>query len=210
MDGINKDYGFYSLLSSRSVNNAFSNSTDLFYDNLHVIYSNLQENYVDSLIFEQSKTICDKYFNLEPGAKAPPLELSNRDGEIISLEDFSGKIVYIDFWGTWCGPCIASIPQHNQLQNKFSNNDVVFLNIALEQDEEAIHLWKNFLVENEFQGIHVVAEKSFHNDQIKEYMIKSAPSYVLIDKKGKIANSRAPKPKNAYEEISRLLEQDDL
>lgn len=210
LEGLNKDYGFYSLLRSSSVNNAFSNSTDLFYDNLHAIYSNLQDNYVDSLIFEQSKTICDGYFNIEPGAKAPPLELSNRDGEIISLEDFSGKIVYIDFWGTWCGPCVASIPQHNQLQNKFSNKDVVFLNIALEQDEEAIDMWKNFLEEHEFQGIHVVAEKSFHNDQIKEYMINSAPSYVLIDKKGKIAKSRAPKPKDASQEISDLLKQSDL
>jgi len=75
----------------------------------------------------------------------------------------------------------------------------------LEQGKEDINRWKNFLDENNFPGIHVVAENQFRNEQIQPFMINSAPSYMLIDKEGKIANPTAPKPDAVETAINDLL-----
>ncbi|MEO0514558.1 MAG: TlpA disulfide reductase family protein [Planctomycetota bacterium] len=64
------------------------------------------------------------------GQPMPPFELEGwRNGEL-TLEDLEGKIVLVDFWATWCAPCIAAIPKHNQLQADYADQGVVLLAIC--------------------------------------------------------------------------------
>ena len=148
----------------------------------------------------------DAFLKIAPGEPAPNITLPDSSGNAVSLNDFKGKIVYIDFWGTWCGPCVQAIPKHKDLQEKFKNtDDVVFLCIALEYGDEDIQRWKNFLAKKDWPGIHLVANKQFHNSELKPYKLNAAPTYTLIDKDGKIVSSRANGPKNVYPQISDLL-----
>ena len=68
----------------------------------------------------------------EDGEKAPDFELSTLDGELIKLSDYVGKIVLLDFWATWCGPCRMAIPELVELQNEYGD-DLVIIGISLDQ-----------------------------------------------------------------------------
>ncbi|MCI5057390.1 MAG: TlpA family protein disulfide reductase [Flavobacteriales bacterium] len=158
------------------------------------------------------------YLQLASGEPAPNFALPDAKGNIVELSDFKGKIVYLDFWGTWCYPCIQEIPSALKLQEEYKDKPVVFLYVALEYDEENIASWRQFILgKNErfsqvlnnkpFPGIHLVAEKQFLNPVIKPYKLNFAPTYVLIDQKGNIVSARAERANNISEDIDKLLEQ---
>jgi thiol-disulfide isomerase/thioredoxin len=156
------------------------------------------------------------YLNLAPGNVAPDFELPDADGVLHRLSDYRGNIVYIDFWGTWCYPCIQEIPDALLLQEKYKNSSVKFLYVALEYDKSDIENWKNFIAGKDelygkmldhkpFPGVHLVAEKQFRNEMIKDYRMNFAPTHVLIDHQGKIVKPRAKRSAAIAEEIDKLL-----
>ncbi len=140
------------------------------------------------------------------GKPAPNFTLKNIEDKEVSLSDFKGKIVSLNFWGTWCWPCIASVPQHIELHKKYLNQDIVFLNVALEYSEEDIARWKSYVKEKSYTGVHVVADKQFHNKQLVDYMLNSAPTYMIIGRQGEIIETRAIPPYANTQVIDRLLE----
>ncbi|MDH5399888.1 MAG: TlpA family protein disulfide reductase [Cyclobacteriaceae bacterium] len=145
---------------------------------------------------------------IAPGAPAPDITLPDSTGTIRTLHGLKGKVVYINFWGTWCGPCIASIPKHIELQESYKDrDDVAFVNVALEWEDD--NKWKDFLKEREFPGLHLRAVGAFENKNIVPYLLTGAPSYVLIDKESNVANPMAYPPGYGYTEkaITELLEQ---
>jgi thiol-disulfide isomerase/thioredoxin len=179
-------------------------------------YTNVIEikNYYDSIktIDYHYNKFLNKYrglMNIAPGSIAPNFTLKDSSSNNVSLSDFKGKVVYATFWGTWCGPCINSLPKYLEIQKKYkSNGDIVFLYIALEYDDDDIQRWKKFIKEKKFTGTHIVADKQFRNEQLAPYQINFAPSYLLIDKQGKIVSPRANRPNEGIEEqINKLLTQ---
>jgi thiol-disulfide isomerase/thioredoxin len=90
-------------------------------------------NYDDNMIAKERRSI--PLFDIDSsvdGEKAPDFELSTLDGEIIKLSDYVGKIVLLDFWATWCGPCRMAIPELVELQNEYED-DLVIIGISLDQ-----------------------------------------------------------------------------
>lgn len=155
------------------------------------------------------------YLRLKPGEKAPDFILENANGDLVQLSSFEGKVVYLDFWGTWCGPCIEEIPEAIKLQEKYKDAPVVFLYVALEYDKKDVANWKNFIqgkdenfqeyLDKLFPGVHLVARRQFNNVELKPYKLNFAPTYVLVDQKGNIVNPRAERPKDISVEIDKLL-----
>jgi len=76
---------------------------------------------------------------------APPFSIVTLDGRQLSLDSLAGKVVLIDFWATWCGPCRESLPQIRAIAQKFSAEPLVVLSISLDQDEAK---WKDFVAKN--------------------------------------------------------------
>lgn len=73
--------------------------------------------------------------NLEALPKANyNMDLINSRGEKVSMEQFRGKVIFINLWATWCPPCIAEMPGINNLYNKVQGEDVVFLMLSMDQD----------------------------------------------------------------------------
>ena len=146
------------------------------------------------------------FVRIRPGKPAPDFTLSDTAGREIALSDFKGKVVYIDFWGTWCPPCREAIPSHVKLRQQFEDTDkVVFLNVAMEAGEEEVQRWQKFLRNHQYPGTHVVARNQFANKEIAPYNISAAPTYVLIGKNGKIADPRAGSPSSVESAIEALL-----
>jgi len=132
---------------------------------------------------------------------APNFTLRSIDGKMISLADFKGKIVYIDFWASWCRPCINEMPAGEALKKKYAGKDIVFLNISIDEDENK---WKESVQRLGISGIHLIANSQRNPETIQAYKVSSIPSYFLIDKAGKFIASPAPRPSS--NEIVQILD----
>lgn len=178
---------------------------DSFFVWVPMIKDFVDENFTDPFYLAYFKAKYDAAFSLREGNPAPDFTLPDHRGRMVSLSDFRGKVVFIDFWGTWCGPCIASIPDHRKLQDTLAGEDVIFLNVAMEWGPEEIARWKKFLKKEDFPGVHVVASRQFRNPDIADYQINAAPTYVIVDREGRIAVPRAATPGHAYDQIMEVL-----
>ena len=76
---------------------------------------------------------------------APPFEVTTTDGQRVSLDDFKGKVVLLDFWATWCGPCREALPHMKDIAKKFQGQSLVILSVSLDDNEGK---WKEFVAKN--------------------------------------------------------------
>jgi peroxiredoxin len=77
---------------------------------------------------------------------APPFAITTLDGQHISLDDLQGKVVLLDFWATWCGPCRQALPHRRDVAKKFQGQPLVVLSVSLDSNEKE---WKDFVAKNE-------------------------------------------------------------
>jgi thiol-disulfide isomerase/thioredoxin len=134
-----------------------------------------------------------QWARLAKGKDAPQFKYTSIDGEEVGLGDFKGKVVYVDVWATWCGPCKGEIPASKELKKKFAGNkDVVFMYISVDDKKED---WEKFLKDDqEWAGVHLITGEGWESTVTEEYMIKGIPRYILVDRDGKIADASAPRP----------------
>ncbi len=138
--------------------------------------------------------------SLAPGMPAPGFTLTGIDGEQVSLEDFRGKVVYLDFWASWCGPCMQQVPYAKELKKRMeAYDDLVFLYISVDTDEEA---WRRTVREQEIEGVHLNVP-GFRHEVPQSYNLQGVPTFYLIGRDGNIADNRPPRPSN--ENIDRAI-----
>lgn len=128
---------------------------------------------------------------LSPGNPAPDFTCMDQNGKEVSLSDFKGKVVYMDIWATWCGPCRSEIPSAQKLIDDFDGEDVVFLCVSVDEDLDA---WKKLIKDKEMKGIHINSSGNFNSVVAKLYNSKGIPHYVLIDQEGNIVDINAKRP----------------
>ncbi|MDB5233119.1 MAG: hypothetical protein JWR44_112 [Hymenobacter sp.] len=132
---------------------------------------------------------------LKPGKPAPAFTLLNNEGKKVSLSDLRGKVVYLDFWGTWCGPCMAEMPASAALKKKFEGRDVAFVYISVGDKEEK---WQKVLADSHLISSNSVHLRSPDNDPVPtRYQVNKYPTYWLIGRDGRIVTGSAPRPSDA-------------
>lgn len=118
---------------------------------------------------------------------------------------FKGKVIYVDVWASWCGPCKREMPHSLKLQKKFSKDeDVVFL--FLDVNDKQVN-WKRTLKNLGITGEHVYCSKQLSNEFMSKYGIRGIPRYLIVNKKGEVVDENAPRPswENAEEAIRKHL-----
>ena len=132
-----------------------------------------------------------KEHRLRPGNRAPAFTMQDEKGKQVSLADFKGKVVYIDFWCVGCGPYIYQIKNYMpDLQKRYEGKDVVFLNICVDAKGKQ---WTDALQKYKMSGINLYPDGWDENPVCKDYNLKAIPHYVLIDKDGNKVNNMAPR-----------------
>lgn len=123
---------------------------------------------------------------LQIGMDAPNFTLTDIRGKEVVLSELKGKVIYLDFWATWCSPCLMQMKNSKSWKAQFQNQEVVFLYLSLDKNKSA---WESYVKSNDTQGIHLIASGGdVYKSQIaKLYKVKKLPAYFLIDKNGKIA-----------------------
>jgi thiol-disulfide isomerase/thioredoxin/tetratricopeptide (TPR) repeat protein len=115
------------------------------------------------------------------GKPFPELVFNDLNGTLINISDLKGKVVLIDFWATWCGPCKREIPGLVELYNQYHNKGFEIIGISLDYD---INKLKEFLVSNQVIWPQYFDVNGGDNEIASRFGIESIPSTVLLDKNG--------------------------
>ena len=118
------------------------------------------------------------------GKAAPAFTLKSQEGKNVSLSDFRGKYLLIDFWASWCPDCRKSNPYMVQLHDSLKGKNIRFLGISFDTDAEA---WKKCIEKDRLAWTHASELKKWKETAVsKSYGIKWIPTFYLIDPKGKV------------------------
>lgn len=139
---------------------------------------------------------------LKEGAPAIDFKFPDANGKQVALSDFKGKLVYIDVWATWCGPCKQEIPHLKKLEEEYRSKDIVFLSVSVDKTKDHAK-WKEFLVKEELKGVQIFGGDDAQKYVIQSYKISGIPRFILVGRDGNIISIDAPRPSSS--EIRPLL-----
>ncbi|KAA0991935.1 TlpA family protein disulfide reductase [Dyadobacter aurulentus] len=172
-------------------------------EEVNSLWTKYQKTARNPLYKEAIQKSYDEWAVLAPGKPAPDFTGTTADGKPISLSSLKGKLVYVDVWATWCGPCREEFPHSKKLVKEFEGSDkIVFLYVSTDSNMDT---WKKFLPDKSVPaGIHMHQKQDGQSDAIWDnYHLWGIPRYILIDAKGKMLKTHAPRPSS--EDILPLL-----
>lgn len=117
------------------------------------------------------------------------------------MKPYQGKVVYIDFWAPWCGPCMGEMPYSAELKKELAGKDVVFLYIGISCSKQS---WENTIKDKGIQGEHYFADDNEGKLLSDKFNISGIPHYVLVDKTGKVADNKAQRPSEKAKLLKRI------
>lgn len=138
---------------------------------------------------EQVAKIALALADTKEGTPAVNFSYPDINGKKTALADLKGKVVLVDLWATWCGPCKAEEPHWEKLNEVYAGKNVAFVGISLDQNKS---LWDKYVPEKKLKGIQLHAGPQ--DDLSKAYKVKGIPRYILIDKKGNLITPDSPRP----------------
>lgn len=118
------------------------------------------------------------------GTAPKPFEVKDEKGAALSLEQFKGKVVLLDFWATWCGPCREELPNVLATYAKHHGNGFEIVGVSLDEDEKA---FREFIAAEGMTWRHHFDGKGWANEIAQLYGVQSIPATYLLDRDGKIA-----------------------
>ena len=132
-------------------------------------------------------------------AQAFQADLIRLDGSQLKLpQDLAGKVVVLDFWATWCGPCVAEIPHVQEVVRKFQDRGVQLVSISLDENRGDV---QSFLSQRDLVGIQTCSEKGREDPTARKYGITAIPSIWVLDRQGRVVSA------DARENLEQTVEQ---
>ncbi|MCB4755620.1 MAG: TlpA family protein disulfide reductase [Elusimicrobia bacterium] len=135
--------------------------------------------------------------------KAPDFEVRDLEGKKVTLSMLKGKVVFLEFWATWCPPCILSAPKVEEMVQAYKGKKVEFLSLSVDTNETAV---RRFVKRMELTSHVAMAADSYVQEK---YGVQGIPAFFLIDKEGYIAGFwggfHPSLPKVWRDELDRLL-----
>jgi len=160
---------------------------------------------IESPVFREKVLVAQKFYTELSGLSMDYTESMKNTDHLIEAKNtdslwleltrpYKGKIIYVDFWGTWCGACKMEMEYVADLKKQFIGKDVIFMYLASRSPEES---WKNVIKNYSLTGENVVHYRLPEEQQAmieRRFGVKSFPTYMIVDKNGNIVDTNPPRP----------------
>lgn len=192
-----------SYLAAEDLNMLITKSYATNYmDEIKFIYQNLTPKIKNT---EEAKILhkrINAFYNSNIGEPVPEIGLKDISNNLISIKNFTGKYVLIDFWASWCAPCIRDIPFLKTLKKSNHSNLEV---ISISKDED-INAWESAISKYRMENfIHISTEQNHAKQFYLKYFVQAIPVKILVNPEGKIIGRWRGYNPNYHDEIEKLI-----
>ena len=146
-------------------------------------------------ILEKQLAMLEK---LAPGQPAPDFDIITPDGKNLKLSDLKGKVVYLEFWASWCKQCVGEMIKENKIKELIKNKPLEFVYVSIDDD---VSKDTSLMSKYKIEGIFHHPDGGWNAKEIMLYGVQSLPAYFLIDEDGKFAMQYPPNPLQSTELI---------
>ncbi len=194
-----------------------------FYQQITDLYKEKDLTNLSGLVYTFNRQFPNGFYHKDVNDKVATLQkilsvnTSNKKIEIVEkinsltdlLKPLKGKVVYLDIWGTWCGPCKEELRYIPELKSKFKGKDIVFIYLDMDADDKDV-AWREFIKVNNMEGIHLRKNKQTIAPFWKELLANAEdkaeyyPQYFIFDKDGKLAITKPKRPSEKEELYTQL------
>ena len=179
-----RDFAMYSILRKALHKGLDPVTADL----LSIFYKQCQ----NSIMLAEIRGEEHGWLRLASGKPAPTFEVITSTGEQVELDQFEGRYLYINFWASWCTPCLPEYDALAHLSDGLDTNSISLLAISVDSDKET---WLSLCKKKSHSPVIDAFLTQDLNDRVNDiYNVRSLPRYVLIDPSGKIIDANAPAP----------------
>lgn len=137
------------------------------------------------------KTFYKQIKRVSPGQPAIPFSIPNQQGELVQMSDFEGKYVLLDFWASWCIPCLDEFPHMKEIYNNYSRDEFEIVAISIEEDSLR---WRKALQRFNNPWPQLYGGNGFQQETFSAYRGGGIPFYILVGPKGKIVRYNDIRP----------------
>ena len=118
------------------------------------------------------------------GSPAPDFTLKDIDENEVQLTQYGGKVVYLNFWASWCRPCMKKMTNLKPFITDMEKQGIVILNVSLDRNADD---WQKTVRQMDFGGVHVMADGDIDSDIAQKYEVRILPQYYIVNKNGSFA-----------------------
>jgi peroxiredoxin len=135
------------------------------------------------LLFLVSFTVSSARAQIRQGYRAPEIALPTVNGDTIRLSSLEGKVVLLDFWASWCGPCRISNKQLTKIYPKYKEKGFEIFGVSLDDDKDK---WENAIKKDKISWLQVNDQGGWYARTAVKWNINAIPTSYLVDKQGKL------------------------
>lgn len=161
-----------------------SNISSYDYEKLKSAIDKIAEPLLRTNLLKSIKQRLARLETVRVGAFAPDFTMPDTTGRNISLSQFRGKVVVIDCWASWCGPCRQESPNMVKLNNTYKDKDFVLLGVSFDKKREN---WIKAINADKLEWTHISDLKNWECQLNELYVVNSIPDTFVVDKDGRIA-----------------------
>lgn len=163
-------------------------------------YATLSDRVKKSTLGQELEKTIEGMLAIGVGQTAPDFTLNDPEGKPLKLSSLRGKCVLIDFWASWCGPCLREAPNIRKVYEKYHDKGFEVLSVSIDEKKDA---WVKAIEKHQLNWLHVSSLQGWKCPVAKLYQVSGVPAMFLLDKDGKIVSTNA-RGEALEQEVSKL------